>query len=159
MPTGHRRALGIASGPTVGPRLVPPGGAFTSGDQSTPMRLEFVPIELIAASADSTVAAGGGNMTALFQVPGDRVWKIERIAVSTTSTQPTAASVYVGNNDPDNLVDYTPSGNADVADETNPIVLGSGQVLRVRWTGASVGAVGTARIQGWAGALERVPVH
>jgi hypothetical protein len=150
------RGLGAATGPSVGPRLVPPGGApWAPADTPRAAELRFVAVELIATAAVSGPAAGGA-MEAAFQVPNDRVWRIERLAVSTTASQPTAAATYTGAASPENLVDYTPAGNGDIADETNPIVLPGGSVLRVRWTGANDGAVGTVHIQGWAGGLAQV---
>jgi hypothetical protein len=150
------RARPTASGPTVGPRLVPAGASpWAAPDQPRSHELRFVATELLTASQASGPAAGG-VMEVAFQVPGDRVWRIERIAVSSTSAAVTTATVYVGAVDPANIVDQTPAGNGDIADETNPIFVPGNAVLRVRWTGATNGAVGTVRLGGWAGALTTV---
>jgi hypothetical protein len=114
---------------------------------------------VLAQAAASGAADATGAMEAVLQAPTDRVWEIERITVSTNANVAASASVYVGTADPANLADFTPAGNGDVADETNPIRVAAGQVLRVRWTGANVGAVGTVRIQGRAGSLAQVPVR
>jgi hypothetical protein len=150
------RARPTASGPTVGPRLVPTGvSPWAAPDQARSHELRFVASELLTAASVSPGAAGGA-MEAIFQVPGDRVWRIERITVSSTSGAVTTLTVYVGTVDPANIVDQSTNGNSDIADETNPIFVPGNAVLRFRWTGATDGAVGTARIQGWSGALTAV---
>jgi hypothetical protein len=154
--TGNR-GRPIATGPTVGPRLVPNGAPWAAADQARPGELRFVAVELITPAGVSGPAAGG-LAEVVFQVPQDRVWQIERIVVSTTSAAVTSASVYVGTADPANLVDFTPAGNGDVADEVHPIVAPAGNALRIRWTGMTAGAVGTVRLQGWAGGLQQVNV-
>jgi hypothetical protein len=55
--------------------------------------------------------------------------------------------VYAGPPSQQNFVDGTESGNIDTADETSPILIESATALTIQWTGASMGAVGTARIQ------------
>lgn len=154
MATGSR-ARPVASGPTVGPRLVPAGVPWAAADQPRTHELRFLASETVALPG-VTAPAVGGVMEVGFATPADRVWQIERIAVSSTSAAVTTAIVYVGAVDPANIVDLTPAGNADIADEINPIVVPANSVLRVRWTGATDGAVGTARIQGKSGGLASV---
>lgn len=97
-----------------------------------------------------TTAPGtaSGILTATFDpVPPGLFWLIGRMTIVTTSITPTACAVYDGASTPQNLVDGSSSGNLDTADENSPILVESNNTLTVVWTGASVGAVGTVRVQ------------
>jgi len=93
-------------------------------------------------------AGANGLMSTIFDpVPPGCFWLVERITVSTTSSTTTRAMVYAGDPGAGNFVDGTEHGNLDTADESAPILLESSLSLNVLWTGASVGAQGTVRIQ------------
>lgn len=157
MATGSR-ARPTASGPTVGPRGVANGvSPWAAADLPRTRELRFVALELLTLAVNSGPAAGGICIAKL-SVPGDRVWQIERIAVSSTSATVTTATVYVGGVDPANMVDFTPAGNGDIADETQPILVPGNSVVQVRWTGATDNSVGTVHFRGWAGAVTEVPL-
>lgn len=78
---------------------------------------------------------------------GGVIYLIDRITVYNTSTTATVATVYVGDPSPGNIADTTYEGNRDVADEVQPISVVGEDTITVVWEGASVGAVGTARLQ------------
>lgn len=80
-------------------------------------------------------------------VPQDEVWLIDRMVVSTDSTTDTVAFFYLDAVDPTRGIDGTWWGNFDVADYASPIQLPGGVTLLCEWTGASVGTVGTLRVQ------------
>jgi hypothetical protein len=98
---------------------------------------------------EESAAAGAAGICQLEfgPVPEDQLWLLERITVSCSSAAATECTLYVDRNDPSRMLDYTPAGNSDVADESAPIQLPTGTTLLVVWDGASVGAIGTARVQ------------
>jgi hypothetical protein len=55
--------------------------------------------------------------------------------------------MYTGAADDANLEDGTTSGNLDIADETQPIVVPGGVEFRIRWTGGTAGARAVGRVQ------------
>lgn len=110
---------------------------------------EFVTVDMLN---DSQVADedGSGAAQIVFGPPGMQVyWLVERIAVHSDSSSSSALGVYVGSVDalPQELVDYTGSGNNDAADENQPILVEPGQKLVLQWSGLSTGAKVYARIQ------------
>jgi hypothetical protein len=96
----------------------------------------------------TTPAAAGGLATVeLAQVPHDERWLLDRAVVQCDSTTPTVAFLYLNDIEDRGVLDGTRVGNFDVADNTQPILLDGGGVLKVQWQGASNGAKGTARLQ------------
>lgn len=98
----------------------------------------------------STPAANGTGIAdaKLGPAPGGQQWRVERVIVSSTSSSPTSAAVYADDADPASYLDPgTRTGNLDVAEYTWPPLLLPGELLVVRWTGMSLGAIGTAVIQ------------
>ncbi len=153
MPIG-RKSVGLVGG-AIGsvPRLVTNGGGPLRGQV-------FVSLGRDTQSARSEPAPGSGIVDALIgPVPTDQVWLVERIAVTSDSGAPTIASVYTGAVDSANLVDRTASGNADIADEVQPIFVAGGQLLIVRWVGMTAGARGTVRLQYQPGTYQFVDVE
>lgn len=95
------------------------------------------------APADAT-----GIITATFgPVPDDELWLFDRISVTCNSPAATACTLYLDSADPSRAMDYTPAGNADIADEAQPIQVPATSMLLVQWTGATLGAVGVTRAQ------------
>jgi hypothetical protein len=100
-----------------------------------------------SVALSSKPAGASGLVSVTFeQVPSDRLWMIDRLVVSCTSTTPTIAYVY---DDPAAvtaaLLGGTDTGNFDYDDANNPYLVDSGKQLYIAWQGASVGAVGVAR--------------
>ncbi len=96
----------------------------------------------------SQPAGATGSMVVQFPtVPDGEVWLVDRFVVSSTSTSATRARLYVDTADPSRLLDGSDAGNLDVADNSSPIQLLAGTALVIVWSGASLGAVGTARAQ------------
>jgi hypothetical protein len=119
---------------------------------STIFGLELPPASAIPAQRTTIVSpaadATGVIDATLGPVPGGQQWRIERIIVSSTSSAPTTAAVYADDAQPGNYLDPgTTAANLDVAEYTFPPILRTGELLRIRWEGASVGAVGTAVVQ------------
>ncbi len=143
MVTGARTA-GSVSGPAGQPPRL-----FTEvavADRAT--GLIFVPAGYDTISLRSDPADVTGIVTATFgPVPGDQVVLVERITVASDSTAPTAVTVYLGSVDAGNVVDSTGEGNSAVADEVQPILVPSGQMLIFRWVGVTTGKRGFGRIQ------------
>lgn len=79
--------------------------------------------------------------------PSDAYWLVERIVVVSESSASTEARMFTGSADADNLEDGTASGNLDIADETQPIVVPGGVEFRIRWTGGTPDAQAVGRIQ------------
>jgi hypothetical protein len=144
MALGQKRT-GVSSGLPV-PLSQLAGAAGGALQPKTERRL--ITLDMGTASAQSNAADGTGIMDAVFPiVPADRVWLIERVNISSTSTTTTQATAYTGQPVAANQVDLSKQGEGDVADEINPILVGSTSAFRLRWTGASLGAVGTVTIQ------------
>lgn len=95
----------------------------------------------------SPAATSSGIITATFPpVAAGRWWIIDRLVVSSTSSVQTVASLYDGDIGPNTLLGATAQGNLDY-DSTSGLRIDGGKTLSVQWTGASQGAVGTARVQ------------
>lgn len=137
MPTGYR-TVGVADGPTIVPRLA---------DQ--PDRAGALDVLDYRTAPVKGTADAGGTITATLQpVEGiGVVLLVDRIVVVTNSTSATTLSVYLGAVADENLVDFSPNGNIDVADETQPLFVPGSTPVTFVWRGASAGAVGTARVQ------------
>ncbi|HUC37038.1 MAG TPA: hypothetical protein VMR97_07940 [Acidimicrobiales bacterium] len=104
----------------------------------------------VTAPLSSAPAVAGVASVALPLPPNGQVFLVQRIAISTTSTQATTCAVYVGTPgdlSPANLIDYSYDGNADIADESSPILVPGGQTLTLVWSSMSAGSVGSARVQ------------
>lgn len=95
----------------------------------------------------SDPAAGGLATVEFDQVPDSELWMLERASVFCDSETPTTFAFYLDQVDPARVLDYTNSGNSDVADESQPIQIPAGSILIGQWAGASAGAVGTVRVQ------------
>lgn len=120
------------------------------GWKRTPARgySAFVDSDRYPRTVTTPAATASGTVTGTFQpVPAGRLWLVERIVVSCTSSTPTAAAFYTDNVNAAGLVEGTSAGNFDIADENSPLAVDGGSTLIVQWTGASVGAVGTCRVQ------------
>lgn len=94
-------------------------------------------------------AGGNGATTATFlTVHDNETWEISRAVVACTSSSDTTATLYADDIQPSRILDASASGNLDTADNAAPLLVGPGETLLVVWQGASLGAVGTARVQG-----------
>lgn len=125
---------------------LPPARAAASASPSSGAGLTVVDYRKEALR--SAPAPASGIITLTFDPVGPGVlWLVQRITVLCTSTTQTAAVVYAGAVDPSNMVDGTSSGNLDTADESSPVLVDSSISLTIQWTGASPGAIATARIQ------------
>lgn len=147
MATGTR-PVGAASGPALAPASVRAAQAAEGGG----LGLGFVVIDFRTEfrrgqeGANPNVPAGSIDAV-LEPVQGDIVLLVDRLLVQTTSTAPTTASFYLGAVAAEQLVEYTGSGDIDVADEVQPILVPGSTPFICRWRGASAGAVGLVRIQ------------
>lgn len=128
---------------TVGADLGAPGW------QRTPARgyAAFVDSDRYWRTVTTKPAAGGLATGQFQQVQAGRIWLVERIVVWCTSSSPTAAVFYTDTVQTASIVEGTSAGNFDIADENSPVVVDALSSLIVQWTGASNGAVGTARVQ------------
>lgn len=146
-----RRRLDIGSPPTrtvsdPEGKLDLPGTAadFASINGARPtLRPAAFPFKL----ASSRVSDAAGVASVPFgQPPIGFYWRVERISVKGAGS----AAVYVGQIADDNVMDFTTSATQDIADESSPIFVPSGQDFTVRFTGAGVGTLCTAAVQGTA---------
>jgi len=95
-----------------------------------------------------TAAAGGGSaQLELAQVPSDELWFIDHAVVACTSSTSTSLRLYAGSVSDLALLDGSLSGNFDVADWPNGLLLEATRSLIARWDGASDGAIGTLTLQ------------
>lgn len=94
-------------------------------------------------------ATSSGIITAIFpQVPYDYYWYVEIISVSCNSTTSTQCYVYVDTPlQPQNVISTSNSGNLDQDDRNQAILVEPTKLMTIQWTGASLGSIGTARIQ------------
>lgn len=112
----------------------------------------FLPLQIGADLAGFDDASAGGIAEVVFgPVPAGMQWRVSSIAVESASAAATEAFVYNGGREleqnPANLVDYTPEGNNDISDRQQPIHVAAGAFLRVLWTGATAAARCTAHMQ------------
>lgn len=96
----------------------------------------------------SAVADAAGIATVIFPASQDFETFIDRISVRTNSALISTARVFVGSVSFSNQQDATTLGNENIADESSGIWVPAGSDLIIQWTGATVGAVCTAAIQG-----------
>lgn len=121
--------------------------------------LVFVPLIHDTSSIRTDPADVSGVASAMFgPVPSDQVYLVERITVASESTDPTSLRVYLGAVDPENIVEATGSGNSDVADEVQPVLVPGGQSLIFQWTGVTAGARSFARLQGQFGRYQQAAI-
>ncbi len=134
-PTQHADPQGpvITNLPTFTRNALAPGGPRFEG-----FRKEAVV---------TTIDAAGIADAVFGPPPADGYWLVERIVVVTTSAAATEARMYSGDVDDANLEDGTSTGNLDIADETQAIVVPGGTVFRIRWTGGTINARAVGRIQ------------
>lgn len=99
------------------------------------------------ASQNSAAASGNVATTTFPAVPTGFLWLVGRITVVSNSTTPTSLGIYLDTVANGSLLDYTLSGNSDVADENTPIVITAGHKLVANWTNASNGSIGTCNLQ------------
>jgi hypothetical protein len=95
------------------------------------------------------VADSNGQMlVSLDQVPSDELWLVDRMRVSSDSVRRPEVTLYENDTEPNSVIDWTPAGRLDIADNSAPILLPAGTVLVIEWTGATpLSAVGYARVQ------------
>lgn len=93
--------------------------------------------------------ANGAGQEQAGPVPVGQRWLIERITVTTTPASPKPkVLVYRGDPDPTNFLDGTRSGDMDVSEYPNPLVLESAESLTAVWSGGTAGATGVVRLGG-----------
>ena len=145
------------AGTTVAVEVVDNGGSLTdagaiAGQIIAQGLAPAIAKSILAAASNRnssvTAVEAGGIITATFLAPGPGYqWLIQRITVSCTSTTPTVATCYDSTVSPAYIVDTTPRGNLDIADENSPILIDTLRALVVQWTNVSAGASATVRIQ------------
>jgi hypothetical protein len=138
VPIGQQ-TVGVATGPGRAPRLVDDLGRLG------PPRLEV--IEYAHQVAQGSEDAGVITATLTPSAGAGMLLLIDRIVVQTDSATPTTCRFYLGSVADENLVEYTGSGDIDIADETQPLYVPGTTVLIAVWSGASAGATGTVRYQ------------
>lgn len=157
MPTGHRPRRGSASGPTLVPAGVPGAPPVPAG------RVGPAGVEFVAVGWDhvllTAVSKGGAAEVA---VPASReglLIVVDRIFVRTNSSTATDMTAYLGDAKDENEVEFTASGNRDVADENQPILVPAGTPFTLRWTGCTPAndTVCIARVQYRLGFLAAAP--
>ena len=97
----------------------------------------------------STIADATGRAVATSNpvVPGYRIL-LDYVVITTTSTTPTAFTLYVGTIENRNLLDGTPTlGNSSVAAYMPARILLASMQLNAVWTGATPGALCMARFE------------
>lgn len=104
-------------------------------------------VDVLYAVASTLPAVGGVASVELPQVGGTEKWLVDHAVVSCTSSTPTQLRWYEGAAAPVALLDGSGSGNFDVGDWPQGMLVSPAQSLVARWTGASDGAVGTVRVQ------------
>ncbi len=88
--------------------------------------------------------SGTGVATVSLQPPaGANAFLVQIVHVNSNSSSPSAVSVQVDGDE----VDFTASGNLDVAFETPAIWVGSGSTFSVNWSNLSAGAQVVANLQ------------
>jgi hypothetical protein len=105
--------------------------------------------QLVDATRDTLhtpPAAGGIAQVALDQVPAGERWFVQRISVQASSAG-VAFVAYYNSINPANVADSTQAGDADVADEHQPILLNETDTLLLVWSGCPDGTLCYANVQ------------
>lgn len=95
--------------------------------------------------AQAVATAAGVADISFGRPPAGWTWHVQRIAVQSDSLLVPVCTVYEGAIDQANVIDFTTTGNGDVADQSSPILVT--EELLLRWTGATPGANVYARVQ------------
>ena len=95
----------------------------------------------------SDPAAAGVATIEVPPVPLDDMWLIDHMVAACDSTTPTVMRLYVGAAEPGRLRDGSDTGNFDVADWPQGLLVRGGSALIARWTGASAGARAVLTLQ------------
>lgn len=94
------------------------------------------------------VADAAGRAVVQLAAPASVGFYVDRLAVETTSANPTHCTVYVGQAmNASTVQDDTSQGNDDIADEDQPLWVQPGATLFVEWVGATPGASCTVNSQ------------
>lgn len=104
--------------------------------------------QLVDATRDTLKAppaAAGIAQVSLEQVPAGERWYVQRISVQ--ADHACAFIAYYNAIDPANVADSTQAGNADVADEHQPILLNETDTLLLVWSGCPDGTKCSANVQ------------
>lgn len=117
------------------------------GPRPLPWAQQLVVVDYQRTHGQSSPAAGGTCSVELGPVPQDETWLVDRMIVLCDSAADTEARVYVGSVRDTAFVDGSLTGNLDVADESQPVLVDAGEPLTCVWSGAADGAVGTFAIQ------------
>lgn len=96
--------------------------------------------------SQSAVFAADGTASVTFLNGTTATWNVKLMNTTTTSTTQTKCSVYRGDINAGNQIDYTNTGNGD----TSPVdaIYRVGDKITVRWTGGTPGAIATFRLEG-----------
>lgn len=138
---------GSPNGVAMGPRTLDPGVPAPGRGVDAPIARAISVIDYAVAELQSAGASGGIAEVQLPALSGELVALVDRIVLWCDSSSSTTCSVFVGGTAIRNLRDYTPAGNANVADMAQPIYVGRNLPMFVRWEGASAGAIGIAAVQ------------
>lgn len=120
-----------------GSRYYPPADGLTVSD-TTPA----LPARPVVIAQKALIVSGALRCT-FTPAPG-KAWLVRRITVQNTKFG--QAFVYVGDNQPQNVVSGTRTGTFDENDTSQPIFVPEGSPLLVIWTSATNG-VAWARIE------------
>jgi hypothetical protein len=139
----------------IGGYFTPPASGFPQqpaagndpGNASAPPGMQILDWRDLVATSAPAGADGLCTVTFLPVDPGN-LWLVDHETVSCTSSTRTACFVYLGPDiRPQNLRDFTGSGNLDIADNSSPLQIPGSRSLTYQWVGASLGAIATAAIQ------------
>jgi hypothetical protein len=98
--------------------------------------------------AQATANANGRAVDTVGPERYGDVWEVELINTNSTSTAETQLRVYRGVESVSAQVLTTYSGNSDTAGGGKPITVSAGDKLVFVWSGATSGAICTARLEG-----------
>ncbi|MFD9242753.1 hypothetical protein ACFV0D_12635 [Streptomyces sp. NPDC059556] len=94
-------------------------------------------VDILPLSQTATADADGTAEALFPQVDSGYLWLVDAMSVRSTSTEQTRCEVWAG----PRLMDGSDDGTFDFSDRNSPILVNSGEELRVRWTGATPGAL------------------
>lgn len=98
-------------------------------------------------SYTSLPAVGGVATIEMPQLGDDELWLVDHMVAQCSSSTATTMRLYVSSAAPGFLRDGTNSGNFDVADWPNGLLVRPSSFLVAQWTGCSNGAVATLTLQ------------
>lgn len=128
---------------------IPPGIGKNVVERSAPGNdtTKSKTVSYLEAATQGIADAAGRCEVELGMVPANADWFIERISVETDSILASAFGIFKDADEARYRKDYTPTGNNDIADESQAIWIPSNSRVLAIWTGCTPASICTVNAQ------------